>query len=252
VTGADPVYTEKHSALTWTGMILGLLYLTAGAAVVLVTFVLSLTDNKVIFLLTLAALWWELFWLRYLRRAWPTGIWVNEAGIRVGDARALPYATSDSQTVFTCSWTAVRRIVLTSRVPEPWSGQGHRHLVPLAAGAGAAVAGGAGHPRGPCGARGPAGGARGQRVQLRRSPGQLDGVHPASQGAVGRPGPGPRLPAGRGSGRPRRARGASLRGRVLSGVVVCAGELGADLAGVGVLQVLEDGQRLLPGLLGLG
>jgi hypothetical protein len=35
-------------------------------------------------------------------------------------------------------------------------------------------------------------------------------------------------------------------------VVVCAGELGADLAGVGVLQVLEDGERLLPGLLGLG
>ena len=33
--------------------------------------------------------------------------------------------------------------------------------------------------------------------------------------------------------------------------MVCAGELGADLAGVGVLQVLEDGQRLLPGLPGL-
>jgi hypothetical protein len=32
---------------------------------------------------------------------------------------------------------------------------------------------------------------------------------------------------------------------------VCAGELGADLAGVGVLQVLEDGQRRLPGLPGL-
>jgi hypothetical protein len=34
-------------------------------------------------------------------------------------------------------------------------------------------------------------------------------------------------------------------------VVVCAGELGPDLAGVGVLQILEDGQRLLPGLPGL-
>jgi hypothetical protein len=61
-------------------MIVGLLYLTAGAAVTLVTFVLSLTDSKAIFLLTIAALWWQLFWLRYLRRAWPTGIWVNETG----------------------------------------------------------------------------------------------------------------------------------------------------------------------------
>jgi hypothetical protein len=32
---------------------------------------------------------------------------------------------------------------------------------------------------------------------------------------------------------------------------VCAGELGADLVGVRVLQVLEDGQCLLPGLPGL-
>jgi hypothetical protein len=115
VSGADPVYTEKHSPLSWTGLIVGLLYLTAGAAVTLVTFVLSLTDNKAIFLLTIAALWWTYFWLRYLRRVWPTGIWVNETGIRIGDARALPYATSDSQTVFTCSWTAVRRIVLADR-----------------------------------------------------------------------------------------------------------------------------------------
>ena len=42
-----------------------------------------------------------------------------------------------------------------------------------------------------------------------------------------------------------------LRGRVRGGVVVGAGELGADLAGVGVPQVVEDGQRLLPGLPGL-
>jgi hypothetical protein len=49
-----------------------------------------------------------------------------------------------------------------------------------------------------------------------------------------------------------RARAALLCGRVRGGVAVCAGELGADLAGVGVLQVLEDGQRLLPGLPGLG
>jgi hypothetical protein len=47
------------------------------------------------------------------------------------------------------------------------------------------------------------------------------------------------------------ASGASLRGRVRRGVVVCAGELGADLVCAGVLQVLEDGERLLPGLPGL-
>ena len=34
-------------------------------------------------------------------------------------------------------------------------------------------------------------------------------------------------------------------------MLVCAGELGADLIGVGVLQVLEDRHRLLPGLPGL-
>src|SRR5215831_20317233 len=45
---------------------------------------------------------------------------------------------------------------------------------------------------------------------------------------------------------------ALLGGRVWGGVVVCAGELGADLAGAGVLQVVKDGQRLLPGLPGLG
>ena len=44
---------------------------------------------------------------------------------------------------------------------------------------------------------------------------------------------------------------ALLRRRVRRDVVVCATEPGADLAGVGVLQVLEDGQRLLPGLPGL-
>ena len=38
------------------------------------------------------------------------------------------------------------------------------------------------------------------------------------------------------------------RGRVRAGVVVCARELGADLVGVGMLQVLEVRQRLLPDL----
>jgi hypothetical protein len=40
---------------------------------------------------------------------------VDEAGIRIGDVRALPYATSASQTVFTCSWSAVSRVVVTGR-----------------------------------------------------------------------------------------------------------------------------------------
>lgn len=38
----------------------------------------------------------------------------------------------------------------------------------------------------------------------------------------------------------------------MAGLVICARELGADLGGVGVLQVVEDSQRLLPGLAGLG
>jgi hypothetical protein len=43
----------------------------------------------------------------------------------------------------------------------------------------------------------------------------------------------------------------ALRGQVARGVAVCAGELGPHLVGVGVLQVLEDGEGLLPGLPGL-
>src|SRR6202042_1890955 len=46
--------------------------------------------------------------------------------------------------------------------------------------------------------------------------------------------------------------GAFLRGRVLGRLAVCAGELGAYLVGIGMLQVLKDGQCLLPGLPGLG
>jgi hypothetical protein len=43
VPGADPVCTEKRCGLPWTGMIAGLLYLTARGAGALVAFVLSLT-----------------------------------------------------------------------------------------------------------------------------------------------------------------------------------------------------------------
>jgi hypothetical protein len=46
--------------------------------------------------------------------------------------------------------------------------------------------------------------------------------------------------------------GGVLPGRVLRGFVVCADQLDADLVGLGVPQVFEYGQRLLPGLPGLG
>ena len=118
---AEPIYFEKRSALPWTGMITDLLFVTAGALVVVVSIVLSITISKVIVILTAAAVYWTVFWVRSLRSAWPTGIWVDEAGIRIGDARALPFATSESQTVFTCSWSAVRKIVVLDRSwRAPW------------------------------------------------------------------------------------------------------------------------------------
>jgi hypothetical protein len=115
VKSAEPVYFEKHSALPWTRLVAGLLYLTVGIAATLVTLILSLTVNHAIGIVTLVAVWWDVFWVRFLRSAWPTGIWVDEAGIRIGDVRALPYATSDSQSVFTCSWSAVSRVVVAGR-----------------------------------------------------------------------------------------------------------------------------------------
>jgi hypothetical protein len=115
VGGAGPVYVEKRCAMPWSLMLTGGLSLAAGAAAALVTFVLSVTINKAILVLTLVAVGWMLLWVRYLRLSWPTGIWVDQAGIRIGDARALPFATSQSQTVFTCSWPAVRKIAVTQR-----------------------------------------------------------------------------------------------------------------------------------------
>jgi hypothetical protein len=112
---ARPVYAEKRCCLPWPLMITGLLCLTAGAVVAIVTFVLSLTVNRAIFLLTAVAMLWIVFWVRFLRSNWPTGIWVDEAGIRIGDVRALRFAASDSQTVFTCSWSAVSKIAVTDR-----------------------------------------------------------------------------------------------------------------------------------------
>jgi hypothetical protein len=83
VSHADPIYFEKRSALPWTGMIRDLLFVTAGALVVIVSIVLSITISKVILILTAAAVYWTVFWVRSLRSAWPTGIWVDEAGIRI-------------------------------------------------------------------------------------------------------------------------------------------------------------------------
>jgi hypothetical protein len=121
VNDADPIYFEKRSALPWTGMIAGLLFVTAGVLVAIISIVLSLTISKVILILTAAAVYWTVFWVRSLRSAWPTGIWVDEAGIRIGDVRALPFATGESQTVFTCSWSAVRKIVVLNRSwRAPW------------------------------------------------------------------------------------------------------------------------------------
>jgi hypothetical protein len=121
VSHADPIYFEKRSALPWTGMIAGLLFVTAGVLVAIISIVLSLTISKVILILTAAAVYWTVFWVRSLRSAWPTGIWVDEAGIRIGDVRAVPFATSESQTVFTCSWNAVRKIVVVNRSwRAPW------------------------------------------------------------------------------------------------------------------------------------
>ena len=54
------------------------------------------------------------------------------------------------------------------------------------------------------------------------------------------------------TGRPRGLirRRAGHRGFAVDGVS-CRGELGANLTGVGVVQVVEDGQRLPPGIPGL-
>jgi hypothetical protein len=110
-----PIYTEKRCSLPWPLVITGLLCATAGAAVAVVSFVFSLTISLVIFILTAVAAGWITFWVRFLRSNWPTGIWVDEAGIRIGDVRALRLATGQSQTVFTCSWTAVRKIAVADR-----------------------------------------------------------------------------------------------------------------------------------------
>ena len=115
VGDADPIYTEKRCCLPWTLMLTGLLSLTAGVAAALVALVLSLTTSRVILVPTCVLVIWNLFWLRYLRSAWPTGIWVDQAGIRIGDVRALRFATAQSQTVFTCSWSAVSKIAVTDR-----------------------------------------------------------------------------------------------------------------------------------------
>jgi hypothetical protein len=131
---ADPIYFEKRSALPWTEMIKDLLFVTAGVLVAIISIVFSLTISKVILILTGAAVYWTVFWVRSLRSAWPTGIWVDEAGIRIGDVRALPSATRESQTIFTCSWSAVRKIIVLDRSwRAPWKARGVAAGIPRSA-----------------------------------------------------------------------------------------------------------------------
>jgi hypothetical protein len=96
-------------------MVTGLLSILAGALLALLCLVLSLTVGVAYFALVAVAVFWTLFWIRTLRSAWPAGIWVDATGIRIGDARALPFATGESYSVFTCAWPAVREITVSER-----------------------------------------------------------------------------------------------------------------------------------------
>jgi hypothetical protein len=194
VSDAGPVYFEKRSALPWTRMVAGLLYLTVGVVAALISFVLSLTVSRAIFLVTFVAVWWDVFWPRYLRSAWPTGIWVDEAGIRIGDVRALPYATSASQTVFTCSWSAVSRVVVTgrSRRRGPVNGVPTwlRWLLVLVPFSRAVVVIYADRN----GRGGPRGDPENNLFSFGTPPARWPAPHPAARGAAGRPGTGTGLP----------------------------------------------------------
>ena len=108
-------YNQKRSALSWPLMLTGLLAIAVGAVVAIVCVVLSLTVSKGFVVLFAAAAAWTIFWTRVLRSKWPTGIRVDATGIKIGDKRALPFATSQSQTVFACSWSAVRAIAVSER-----------------------------------------------------------------------------------------------------------------------------------------
>jgi hypothetical protein len=107
------IYTERRCALRWPLLVAGLLATVAGAILVFICLLFGFVVSKAYFAAEVVALYWTFFWVRLLRSRWPTGIRVDAAGIRIGDMRALPFATSQSFTVFTCPWAAVRRIVVT-------------------------------------------------------------------------------------------------------------------------------------------
>jgi hypothetical protein len=105
-------YAEKRCALSWPLLLTGLLAVVAGVFLVLLFGLYTFLINKAFSIAEAFALGWTFFWIRQLRSRWPTGIMVDAAGIRIGDRRALPFATSESFTVFVCPWTVVRQIVL--------------------------------------------------------------------------------------------------------------------------------------------
>jgi hypothetical protein len=109
-------------------MVTGSLSILAGVSVGLASLVLSITVSKAFGAVFLVAAWWTFFWFRRLRSAWPAGIWVDGTGIRIGDVRALPFATADSHSVFTCAWPAVCEITVSggSDPSRPASTTGQR------------------------------------------------------------------------------------------------------------------------------
>jgi hypothetical protein len=106
------LYAEKRCALSWPLLLTGLLSVVVGAFLVLLFGMYTFLINSLFAIAEAFALGWTIFWIRQLRSRWPTGIRVDAAGIRIGDWRALPFATSQSFTVLVCPWTAVRRIVM--------------------------------------------------------------------------------------------------------------------------------------------
>jgi hypothetical protein len=106
------IYAEKRCALSWPLLLTGLLSVVVGAFVVLLFGMYGFLYSKAFFLAEAVALGWTIFWIRQLRSRWPTGIRVDAAVIRIGDRRALPFATTESHTVFVCPWKVVRRVVM--------------------------------------------------------------------------------------------------------------------------------------------
>jgi hypothetical protein len=120
------IYAEKRSGLTWPLLLTGVLSTMGGAVAVLLFGLYGFLISRAFFAAEAVALGWTVFWARLLRSRWPTGIRVDAAGIRIGDKRALRFATSESYSVFVCPWTVVRGIVLI----EPPGLRGHSQQRP--------------------------------------------------------------------------------------------------------------------------